>query len=61
MDRVITIFFNDKSYVNIPEMFFSLNDIAEYIIDCGIYKPGHIVDIKMSTINKDNTVYMEEK
>lgn len=53
MDRIATIYFDDRSPIRIPIETFGLNSIAEYIIDCGIYKPGHIVDIKVQTVYKE--------
>lgn len=61
MNRIVTIYYNDKHFVNIPVPSFTLNDIAEYIIDCAIYKPGHIVNMTIRTVDEDNTVYMEEE
>ncbi len=60
-DRIVTIFYNTKHFVDIPVPLFSLNDIAEYIIDNCIYRPGYIVNMTIRTVDKDNTVYMEEK
>ena len=54
MDRVIEIYFSDGSCVHISEETMGLNRIAEFIIDCYIWYPDEIKEIKMlSSLDSD--------